>query len=129
MYATSWAATVDALTVVGVPSRAARQGSPVGRRLLTSPIGRRRFGYVANFVGIDHRWYMSWTLFKMATKGRNLPELAILVRIALALAGIVVLLPVFSGLRDPADLSVAEYVGLALFVVVAVWLFRAALRR
>ena len=72
---------------------------------------------------------MSWTLLKMATRAKDVPEVALVVRIGLGLAGVIVLLPVFSGLRDPGDLAAFEYIGLALFVSVAVWLFRAALRR
>ena len=65
----------------------------------------------------------------MANKARGLPEVAIVIRIALGLAGVIVLLPVFSSLWRPGDLVVAEYAGLAVFVAVAAWLFRAALRK
>ncbi len=72
---------------------------------------------------------MSWTLLKMANKARGLPEVAIVLRIALGVAGVIVLLPVVSSLRSPGEVAGTEYVGLALFLAVAVWLFRAALRK
>lgn len=72
---------------------------------------------------------MSWTLLKMANKAKGLPEVAIVFRIALGVAGVIVLLPVLFSLLSPGEVAAAEYVGLALFLAVAVWLFRAALRK
>ncbi len=69
---------------------------------------------------------MSWTVFRMAAKARRLPEVAIVVRLALGIAGAFLLFRAASSLRAPSDLTALEYGGLALFVAVGVWLLRAA---
>ena len=72
---------------------------------------------------------MAWTVFRLAAKARRLPEVVIVLRILVGLAGVFVLLPVASSLLDPAELGASDYVGLVLFTGVGLWLLRAALRR
>ena len=72
---------------------------------------------------------MPWTLLKLANKARGLPELEIVLRIALGLAGAFLLFRVVTNAMNPADLALTDYVGLVLFTVVGLWLIRAALRR
>ncbi len=69
---------------------------------------------------------MSWTVFKLAAKARGLPEVAVVVRLALGLAGGFLLFRAASNLRVPGDLTALDYGGLALFVAVGVWLLRVA---
>ena len=71
---------------------------------------------------------MPWTVFRIAAKARRLPEVVIVLRILVGLAGVFVLLPVASSLLDRADLVASDYVGLVLFTGVGLWLLRAALR-
>ncbi len=67
-------------------------------------------------------------LLKLAMKAKSLPEVAIVARVLAAVAGLFVLVPVASGLRDPGALSATDWVGLVVFAAVGGWLLRAAIR-
>lgn len=71
---------------------------------------------------------MPLRFLKLAMKAKDVPEVALVGRVMLGLAGVIVLWPVASGLRDPSSLSVTDWVGLIVFVAVGGWLLLAALR-
>ena len=71
---------------------------------------------------------MAWTVLKIAAKAKSVPEGALGGRVVVGLVGGFVLIPVVSGLLDPATLSVTDYFGLAVFSAVGLWLVRAAIR-
>ena len=73
-------------------------------------------------------YLMPIPLFKLARQAKNLPEVAIVLRVLVGIAGVFVLFPVVSNLRDPGSLSVTDYIGLVVFVGVGVWLLRFAIR-
>ena len=72
---------------------------------------------------------MSRMLFTLAKKAKNLPEVAILGRIALGIAGAFVLFPVATNLLRFSTLGPFDYVGLVVFSVVGIWLLAAALKK
>jgi hypothetical protein len=67
-------------------------------------------------------------LLKLLLRAKELPEAVIVGRILLGLAGVFVLMPVASSLRDLGALSATDYIGLAVFVAVGIWLLQAAIR-
>ncbi len=71
---------------------------------------------------------MPWHLLKLANKARKLPELDILLRGAVGLAGLLLLFRTVTNLVNPSDLGVIDYLGLILFTAVGAWLIRTALR-
>ena len=72
---------------------------------------------------------MSRLLFTLAKKAKNLPELALLGRIALGAAGAFVLLPVATNLLRFSELGLMDYVGLVVFSAVGIWLLAAAIKK
>ena len=71
---------------------------------------------------------MPLPFLKLAMKAKGLPEVAVIGRVLLGLAGASVLVPVASSLRDPSALSVTDYLGLIVFTAAGVWLLRIAVR-
>lgn len=71
---------------------------------------------------------MPLRLLKLAMKAKDVPEVTIIGRVLIGLVGAFVLWPVASGLRDPAALSLTDYVGLVVFSAVGGWLVLMALR-
>lgn len=71
---------------------------------------------------------MPLRFLKLVMKARELPEAVILGRVLLGLAGMFVLAPVVSSLRDPSALSVTDHVGLVVLTLVGGWLVYVAVR-
>ena len=71
---------------------------------------------------------MSVPLLKLAMKAKGLREVAIVGRVLLGFAGVLVLVPVVSNLRDPSALSIADYIGLTVFSAVGLWLLHVAMK-
>lgn len=71
---------------------------------------------------------MPLRLLKLLLKAKDLPEAVVFGRVLQGLAGLFVLMPVASSLRDLGALSVTDYIGLAVFVAVGIWLLQAAIR-
>lgn len=67
-------------------------------------------------------------ILKLAMKAKDLPEVAIIIRVVLGLVGASVLFPVASSLRDPGALVASDYVGLLVFSAVGLWLLTVAIR-
>ena len=61
-------------------------------------------------------------------KTKDLPEVRIVARVVVGAVGIFVLWPVASNLRELATLAFTDYVGLAVFSAVGVWLLVLAVR-
>lgn len=71
---------------------------------------------------------MPFRILKLAMKAKDLPEVAIVARVLLGLAGLFVLWPVVANLRQPGALSATDWIGLVVFAAVGLWLVRAAVR-
>ena len=65
---------------------------------------------------------------KLAMKAKDLPEIRIVARVVVGAVGVFVLWPVVTNLRNLPALTVTDYVGLAVFTGVGVWLLSLAVR-
>lgn len=65
---------------------------------------------------------MPLRFIKLVMKARDLPEAVIIGRILVGLAGVLVLAPVVSSLRNPGAMSTTDYAGSLVLAVVGGWL-------
>lgn len=65
---------------------------------------------------------MPLRFLKLVMKAKDLPEAMIVGRVIVGIAGVLVLAPVVSSLRNPEALSVTDYAGAAVLAAVGGWL-------
>jgi hypothetical protein len=67
-------------------------------------------------------------ILKIVSKAKSIPEVAVVIRVLVAIVGGFVLIPVVSSVLDPTELVASDYLGLFVFTAVGLSLLRAAYR-